>query len=437
MATERAMPVLLVGRTGLDQALRREPGVELLRAPSALDAIGELADLPDDPARPHPVVIVSADAQPLGEEAEQWVRGVRRLQPEAVVLRMALPGQRAEAWGSPFPFDGFVPFEAPAADVHAVIARARMQPATNGKSPTSAPAHHAEVACREPPEAAAALPAETGPVGDSELATRLVLGRPIESEAIECIRARTGASSVRFVRDSTTEGVPVAWRGCAMGRLVIDGVVLDEATLRGHADWLASWLRLEEQQVELRRAAFTDPLTGAWNRRYFDHFLPGVLERARAQRAMVTVLVFDIDDFKMYNDRFGHAAGDEILVETVRLLRSVIRPTDRVCRLGGDEFVVIFDEPQGPRQIGSRPPESVYAISRRFQKQICEHRFPKLGSLAPGTLTISGGLATFPWDGRTAAELLDRADQLAIESKRQGKNAITFGPDADRLCSAP
>ncbi|MEP0764213.1 MAG: hypothetical protein HRF48_15895, partial [Chloroflexota bacterium] len=62
------------------------------------------------------------------------------------------------------------------------------------------------------------------------------------------------------------------------------------------------------------------------------------------------------------------------------------------------------------------------------------HRFPKLLHDAPGTLTISGGLASFPWDGRTPKDLLHLADAMALQSKRQGKNAITFGPGALRLC---
>jgi two-component system cell cycle response regulator len=208
----------------------------------------------------------------------------------------------------------------------------------------------------------------------------------------------------------------------------------DQATLNGLAAWLARWLMLREQQDQLRVAAFTDDLTGAYNRRYFDRFLKTALAQASEQRQSVTVLCFDIDDFKKYNDRYGHTAGDDILRETVRLLKSVIRPTDRVCRIGGDEFAVIFHEPAGPRDPASKPPASIAQIASRFQRQICEHRFPKLAEEAPGTLTISGGLATFPWDGRTAEELLDRADQLACASKRQGKNAITVGPGAQRVC---
>ena len=196
-----------------------------------------------------------------------------------------------------------------------------------------------------------------------------------------------------------------------------------------HARWLAGWLRARDQQSQLRAAAFTDPLTGAYNRRYFERFLATAIDQAREARRHLTVMVFDIDDFKTYNDRYGHDAGDDILREIVRLMRTVIRPTDRVCRIGGDEFAVIFNEPAGPRVEGSRHPESVFMLTQRFQQQVQEHHFPKLGDCAPGTITVSGGLATYPWDGTTPEQLLSKADHHALASKRQGKNAITFGPN--------
>ena len=129
-------------------------------------------------------------------------------------------------------------------------------------------------------------------------------------------------------------------------------------------------------------------------------------------------------------DRFGHAAGDTILLETVQMLGSVIRDGDRVCRIGGDEFAVVFADLQAPRKPGSTHPDSVESIARRFQQQICEMRFPELGIHAPGTLSISGGLASFPWDGQDGPELLRIADERALESKRRGKNCLTIGPGA-------
>jgi diguanylate cyclase (GGDEF)-like protein len=145
---------------------------------------------------------------------------------------------------------------------------------------------------------------------------------------------------------------------------------------------------------------------------------------------MITLMVFDIDDFKHYNDEYGHDVGDEVLRETVRLLKSVIRRGDRVFRIGGDEFVVVFSDPEGPREAGSTHPASVETIAKRFQAQLNKASFPKLGVEGPGPLSVSGGLACFPWDGTDAQTLLRIADQLSLQSKRKGKNLITFGPEA-------
>jgi diguanylate cyclase (GGDEF)-like protein len=268
----------------------------------------------------------------------------------------------------------------------------------------------------------------------------LLRGTDILETALGLLRARLRSDKVSFIsnetagKDLTAEApagaAPVAWGQAHFGKLLAPGVPAPE--LAHHAAWLAGWLRLRDQQAELRTAAFRDPLTGAWNRRYFDRFLASAMEQCRTIRRTMTLMVFDIDDFKKYNDRYGHAAGDEILAETVRLMTSVVRPSDRVCRIGGDEFGVIFFEPEGPREQNSRHPDSVCKIAARFQQQIGRHRFPKLGSEAPGSLTISGGLATYPWDGATVEQLMARADERSMESKKCGKNALTLGPSAIR-----
>ncbi|MFI4861485.1 MAG: diguanylate cyclase [Phycisphaerales bacterium JB063] len=194
------------------------------------------------------------------------------------------------------------------------------------------------------------------------------------------------------------------------------------------ADWLARWLALEKHVAQLERQAMTDELTGVWNRRYFQQFLEERLRAAGRERQQVTLLVFDIDNFKQYNDNYGHPAGDDILRETARLIQSLVRDHDVVARIGGDEFAVVFWDKGEPRHLGSQHPDNVLGIARRFQKAISEHKFPKLGTEAVGTLTVSGGLAGFPWDGRTPEELIAQADAMAIQSKRKGKNAVCFGP---------
>lgn len=266
----------------------------------------------------------------------------------------------------------------------------------------------------------------------------MLTGRSILEPAIARINASLGRNDIEFITDTDAPGTPVMIGTHLAGKLVCadqawamsDG----HALITKQSQWLSMWIKLEIQQTELRKAAFTDSLTGAWNRRYFNRYLDAAIIQARVARQPLSVMLFDIDDFKHYNDAYGHAAGDEILVETVKLLKSVIRPSDRVCRVGGDEFAVIFYEPSGPRDPESKPLESVYQIATRFQKQICTHRFPKLADEAMGILTVSAGLASFPWDGHDSDSLLDRADQLAIESKASGKNEITLGVGAESVC---
>lgn len=282
-------------------------------------------------------------------------------------------------------------------------------------------------------------PRPEGQPGDIDLVNALMHDpEGVTPLALDIARRSSGCDDLELLAPDATDSpgtlVPVVYGRQRLG--VLTSQTADRDTMLEWAGWLGTWLMLQRRYTEYRVLAYRDELTGAWNRRYFFTFLTKAIEQARLRRQSLTLMVFDIDDFKLYNDRFGHAAGDEILSESVRLLRSVIRQGDRVCRIGGDEFAVVFADPEGPREEGSNVPEAIESIARRFQDQVCQMRFPKLGLEAPGTLSISGGLATYPWDGLEPQTLLDHADQLAMQSKRKGKNAITFGPGAQFACGS-
>ena len=174
----------------------------------------------------------------------------------------------------------------------------------------------------------------------------------------------------------------------------------------------------------LHRLAITDHLTGTYNRRYFYHLTDRILAKVAEKRSVATLLLYDIDDFKHYNDAYGYAAGDEILRETASLMRQTSRTHDVVARIGGDEFAVLFWDAEEPRSPGSRPPETAYALADRFRQAVSQHHFHSLGPEATGALTISGGLASFPHDGRDCRALLREADRAIKAAKRVGKNAI-------------
>lgn len=204
------------------------------------------------------------------------------------------------------------------------------------------------------------------------------------------------------------------------------------ARLREYARLTALYVERSREQEHWRTLAWTDYLTGLHNRRYFEHALDELLARARAQRLRVTVLLFDIDGFKDYNDRLGHEVGDGVLRELADLLRRCSRKEDLLARYGGDEFAVVFWDAQQPRVAGSVHPTEPAALVERFSRALREHQFACLGAGAPGTVTISGGLASFPWDGANRQELLRAADEALLLAKRAGKNRILLTSEAGR-----
>ena len=163
---------------------------------------------------------------------------------------------------------------------------------------------------------------------------------------------------------------------------------------------------LQDRFLHMQKLATTDELTGLSNSRWFREKLIQIMETSRKRKAPVTLLLFDIDDFKKYNDRYGHGVGDEILKQTAQLMRLAVREHDIVARIGGDEFAVIFWENQGPRTVRDphaepdaapgRPPQTPAIMCKRFQSLLSKHTFSHLGPTGQGSLTISGGLATYP-----------------------------------------
>ena len=113
-----------------------------------------------------------------------------------------------------------------------------------------------------------------------------------------------------------------------------------------------------------------------------------------------------------------------ILRDISRLFRQHCRQHDIVARYGGDEFVVVFWDADEPRVPGSKHPTDVLTVLRRAKEAIHSHAFPKLGPEAQGCITISGGLATFPWDAHDADSLIERADEALLQAKRAGKNRV-------------
>jgi len=200
---------------------------------------------------------------------------------------------------------------------------------------------------------------------------------------------------------------------------------------KGRLDTFADSASVRVMQLE--KLATEDELTGLKNRRYIWEFSKQIIARAGSENKRVTLLIFDIDNFKHYNDVYGHSAGDEILKEAAVLMRRCCRAHDVVGRIGGDEFAVVFwddprrelskEEAERRSEMADHPKEAIF-IAKRFRKELGKAKLHLLGPEGKGVLAISGGLASFPRDGSNIDELFNQADKALLEAKRSGKNKI-------------
>ena len=163
---------------------------------------------------------------------------------------------------------------------------------------------------------------------------------------------------------------------------------------------------------QTEKSAVTDGLTGLFNSAYFRQALRRELQRARRHKLELSLILFDLDDFKHVNDTYGHLAGDGVLVEAARAIRHGRREVDVAARYGGEEFAIILPD---------TPPEGAYIVAERVRREL-ETR----SQFAPAKLriTTSGGIASFPVDASGADELIQHADDALYRAKVQGKNRI-------------
>lgn len=166
---------------------------------------------------------------------------------------------------------------------------------------------------------------------------------------------------------------------------------------------------------ELRVLSVTDPLTGILNRRYFQEKLLEEVERAKRYNEYFTLFMIDIDDFKVFNDRHGHLAGDEMLKRVAVAAKGAIRSIDAVARYGGEEFTVILP-------YTSKKDASV--IAERVRKSVEGIRLPYESFSIRDGVTISIGVAEFPGDAKDIEELIYNADRTMYFAKTMGKNRV-------------
>lgn len=188
----------------------------------------------------------------------------------------------------------------------------------------------------------------------------------------------------------------------------------DEAlvTLRGH---LQQSLANARKYDSIRRQVVTDHLTGLYNRRYFINRAGEELRRSLCEQTPLSIVMIDIDHFKLFNDTYGHATGDRVLQAVGDRLQQSVRVTDTCARHGGEEFTLLLP---------NTPGESAVLLANRIRRTLGATRYTGLGLPADAAITISCGVATCPQDATTVETLLELADRALYVAKDRGRDCV-------------
>jgi diguanylate cyclase (GGDEF)-like protein len=185
------------------------------------------------------------------------------------------------------------------------------------------------------------------------------------------------------------------------------------------ANQVAAALENAQLYQRTKELSTRDDLTGLFNRRHFFDNLEKEVQRARRYRRVFSLLLLDLDDFKGYNDTYGHLKGDEALKEIARLLLASTRRADIVARFGGEEFVVLLPEINA---------QGALVVAEKIRTAVEQYPFAGHTTQPGGKMTVTLGLATYPADSEDGLELVDLADRALYLGKQQGGNRACASP---------
>jgi len=172
---------------------------------------------------------------------------------------------------------------------------------------------------------------------------------------------------------------------------------------------------LTREVTRTHKKAITDALTRLYNHGFFRQRLEIEIERARETGDQVSLVLFDIDHFKKYNDTYGHEAGNDVLVGVAQIMKGIGRRGDIIARYGGEEFVALLYGASG---------EEARSFAETTRRAVEKHPFPSGPGSDPRPVTISGGCATFPGPAANEDDLIRMADEKLYQAKAQGRNRV-------------
>ncbi len=234
-----------------------------------------------------------------------------------------------------------------------------------------------------------------------------------EDEAVLCKPLIAGAVQqgiCRMIIDRRALGSQAV-----IGEGLEDRMQFVETHLKSYLDFVALSLVSISLQNAYRNQALTDELTGLYNRRYIVEYFENMLNIAKRKESPVAVMMIDIDNFKRFNDEYGHKVGDQVLKLVGSALLQNVREGDAVGRYGGEEFIVIFPHTEI---------EDALQVAERIRKAVASMQWGDFGLGALPRITISAGMAHFPQHGYSHYHLTNAADRALYRAKREGKNRV-------------
>ncbi len=175
--------------------------------------------------------------------------------------------------------------------------------------------------------------------------------------------------------------------------------------------------KLEDVNEKLNKLATLDGLTNLFNRRFIITALKNEISRSQRHNYQFSILFFDVDNFKQYNDTFGHLSGDNLLCTLGAILKDRLRDSDIIARYGGEEFLVLLSETDL---------EASITVAEDIRKLIATTNFVDENNEPTTQVTVSIGIATFPSNGINAESLIKCADVYLYEAKNNGRNRVHY-----------
>jgi diguanylate cyclase len=180
--------------------------------------------------------------------------------------------------------------------------------------------------------------------------------------------------------------------------------------------------QLQQNLAAVRTESFTDPLTSLSNRKFFDAALAKAIAEAKTKRAPLALMLADVDYFKLFNDKFGHLTGDQVLRLVAASMKQNVKDHDIAARYGGEEFVIALPNTELPPAITIADQIRRAVMAKELMKRSSGERL--------GRVTISVGVALLRADD-TSQSLIERADQCLYAAKRNGRNRVICESDAE------